>query len=118
MVTYRDVGVCARTHPTATLKLSWAIGSAHRAMRESRNKIMVLFFVRRSDALGQAATVVFRQAVLPLQELGNRLRLDAYFHPPQARQQQVHLFHQAHWASQVLLPRLYRHLYLSAFALE
>ena len=57
-----------------------------RVMRESRHKIMVPFFVRRGNALGQAPTVVFRQAVLPLQEVSNGLRFDAHLHSPQARQ--------------------------------
>ncbi len=55
--------------------------------RRRSYQVRVLFLRGSHDALGQLASVIGGHAVLPLQKVGDPLRLDPHLYPAQTRQQ-------------------------------
>src|SRR5208283_501789 len=64
------------------------------------------FLFRGYQSFGQAASVVLRHTVFPLQETGDALGFDADFDPPQTCQQKIHLVLETDCGTQVLGRRL------------
>jgi len=80
--------------------------------------MLILFGFGRRDSFGQAAAVVFGEAVFPLQKISDGLRLDAHLDPAEAGQQKIHLPHQADFGTLGLATGLYRHCDFAAFILQ
>src|SRR5581483_12419391 len=80
--------------------------------------VVVLLAFGWNDIGRQNTAVILRHAVLPLEKLGNRLRLDTDFHPPQAGQQQIHFVHQTGWRSMIVAWRPKHDFNLASVALQ
>ena len=80
----------------------------------SHHQVKVLFIRGCGNAFRQAASVVFGETVLPLQEIGDGLGLDAHFNAPQTGEQQVHLFPEADFAAQIGASRFDRHAHIAS----
>src|SRR5579863_4436437 len=66
---------------------------------------MVGLFLGWRHSSGQAAAVVVGHAIFPFEKIGDGLRLDPDFHPPQAGQKKIHLRLESTGATQILLRR-------------
>src|SRR6266576_5854284 len=70
--------------------------------RNFRLKKSIRLVVRSGQSLWQSSAVVFGHAILPFEEVGNALRLDADFYASQAGKQQVHFVAKADGSAQIL----------------
>ncbi len=73
---------------------------------------------RRDDSFRQPSSVVLREAVLPLEKVGDGLRFNADFNPAQAGQEKVHLPYESLVGALALAAGLDRQLDLPALALQ
>src|SRR5262245_40904171 len=72
----------------------------------------------RDDTFRQTAAVVFDQAVLPLEKVGDGLWLDSDLDTAKAGQQKVHFAHEAGLAALALAARLHGDADFTAFTFE
>jgi hypothetical protein len=73
---------------------------------------------RRDDAFRQTSAVVFNEAVLPFEEFGDGLGLNADFHPAQAGEKQIHLPHEAGFTALAVARRLHRQAHFARLAFQ
>src|SRR5216684_3225558 len=80
----------------------WPSSVARRSHQKS-----VAFLFLGNQSFRQPPPVVLGHAVFPLEEIGDALRFNPDFHPPQTRQQKIHLVLKPNRRPQVLRRRLH-----------
>src|SRR5215470_8757699 len=81
-------------------------------------QVHVRFSFRGHNTFGQLTAVVVDETVLPLEKVGDGLRLDANLDPAQAGQKQVHFPHEAGGTALAVAGGPHHQAHLAPFALE
>src|ERR1700683_4935934 len=89
-------------------EVPWRKAKCTSIVRRSRQK-SIRFLLRGNQPFRQTASVVFGHPVFPLEKIGDGLRLNSNFHPPQTRQQKIHFVLETSWRPQILSRRLDAH---------